>query len=152
MKDIRVPAGEADFLLQDAAHRDNTAIVCTADALVRDDTRFSASARREQDIARWAAFRHYRPSAQVKALLPYLLKAFFLVSALWCGGTMGTYWPYWAGIVLVWGVSSAAGWVEARRLAYPRWMAIGIGIDVLLLPWRLCRVVVAQALLPKGWK
>lgn len=152
MKDIRVPAGEADFLLQDAAHRGNTAIVCTADALVRDDTRFSASARREQDIARWAAFRHYRPSAQVKTLLPYLLKAFFLVSALWCGGTMGTYWPYWAGIVLVWGVSSAAGWVEARRLAYPRWMAIGIGIDVLLLPWRLCRVVVAQALLPKGWK
>lgn len=88
----------------------------------------------------------------MKALLPYLLKAFFLVSALWCGGTMGTYWPYWAVVVLVWGVSSAAGWVEARRLAYPRWMAIGIGIDVLLLPWRLCRVVVAQALLPKGWK
>lgn len=152
MKDMRVPAGEADFLLQDCATGKNTAIVCSRDVLVTDNSAFTAAERRERDVARYAAFRHYLPSARAKALTAPFLKALFLVAAVACGVFFWARWEYWAALAVPMVLSWVTGWICARRFVYPRWMALGILLDVVLLPWDMIRLTVASALLPKGWK
>lgn len=152
MRDIRVPSGEADFLLQDYACRDNTVAVCAWEALVTDAVALTPAQRRDRDVARWAAFRRYTPSAKARAMYSYILKALFLAAAAAAAPVFWRQWEYWMIGIVPLILSCLTGWVLARRLVYPRWLALGLGVDIVLLPWKLFRTLVAAALLPKGWK
>lgn len=152
MRDIRVPSGEADFLIQDYATGRNTATVSSSHSLVTDASVSTPAQRRERDIARWAAFRHYIPSAKAKAAVPYVLKTLFLLSAVAVALHGWARWEYWAVLSVPLVFSCLAGWMCARYFSYPRWLAVGLGVDVVLLPCKLLRTLVAAAMLPKGWK
>lgn len=152
MRDMRVPSGEADFLLQDYASAGNTVTVCASGARVTDTAVLTSAQRRERDVVRWAAFRRYTLSAQAKTLLPYILKALFLATAIVAAPALWRQWEYWSVGLALLILSCVTGWVLARRLAYPRRMALGLCVDVVLLPWKLFRTLVAAAVLPKGWK
>lgn len=152
MKDMRVPSGEADFLLQDDANEGNTAILTVREAMTMEKTVLSHKERREKQVEDYATYRRYSLSAKFKTLLPYFLKAFFLLSAVVYLVIFPFRWAGWAIVGVVTVLSWVNGLVCARRFHYTRWMAVGLCMDIVLLPLNLLRTIVAAASLPRMWK
>lgn len=152
MNNMRIPAGEADFLLGDYSDGTNVSVMASRQGFVQCGSVDTIRQWLDKAISDYASFRCYKFPVMLRALAMPLLKVLFIVLAITCGVIYCSWWPFWVVTAVPMALSFAAGFVCSDRFRATRWMASGILADMVLLPVNAAVWFSAMFAIPGKWK
>lgn len=152
MNNMRIPAGEADFLLGDYSGGTNVSVMVSRHSFVQCGSVDTMRQWLDKAVSGYASFRCYKFPVMMRAAAMPLLKVLFIALAVVCGFTYYEWWPFWAVSAGPLALSFAAGAVCSCRFRATRWMSAGLLADMVLLPVNAAVWLSAMFAIPGKWK
>ncbi|MDD4819225.1 MAG: glycosyltransferase [Flavobacteriales bacterium] len=152
MDNMRIPSGEADFLLQKNGTFKNTAVVIDDDAFIKQTGICTWKNVFDEFTDMYASFRHYTLWAKTRVLSFLLSKLSFWIFAVCSALTFYAQWWFWAVLSVPLLLSVVAGGVCAHRMKVSMRMMIGMFLDVITLPLGLIVFIIIAIRMPKKWR
>ena len=151
MNNMRVPSGEASFLLQGKT-RDSVRVMCGAETMVERANVAGFKTLWEKSVRRVAMWRIMSNWYRVAVVVNPVIRLFFLCVVIWGAVVMYDNWLYWAMMAFTVIFISGVYYLTAGVIKVNKMVALSPLTDVFLLPMNIIMRAIAYIRIPARWK
>ena len=151
MNNMRVPSGEASFLLCGKTD-DSVSVIYSAESMVERAEVAGLKTLWKKNIRRVAVWRIMDVWYRVAVIVNPAIRLFFMCMVIWGAVVMYNNWMYWVVMALTLLVMSGVYYFTSRVIKINKMVAISPFTDVFLLPMNIIMRMIAYIRIPARWK